>query len=79
MHPILIAALAEDRRRRCPCGAITQDATACPRMPGSRGLATQDLYGRGSALPTTHARTAKAWLLARVASLLQPTTKGAES
>ena len=23
-HPILIAALAEDRRRRCPCGAVAQ-------------------------------------------------------
>ena len=23
-HPILVAALAEDRRRRCPCGAVAQ-------------------------------------------------------
>jgi hypothetical protein len=24
MHPILVTALAEDQRRHCPCGAITQ-------------------------------------------------------
>jgi hypothetical protein len=24
MHPILVAALAEDRHRRCPCGVVTQ-------------------------------------------------------
>jgi hypothetical protein len=24
MHPILVAALAEDEHRRCPCGAVAQ-------------------------------------------------------
>ena len=24
-HPILVAALAEDRRRQCSCGAVTQE------------------------------------------------------
>jgi hypothetical protein len=42
-HAILVAALAEDRRRRCSCGAVTQKAQQhVPRMPGSRGLTTRD-------------------------------------
>lgn len=26
MHPMLVAALAEDRHRRCPCSAVTQQS-----------------------------------------------------
>lgn len=26
-HPILVAALVEDRRRRCPCGAVAPSWT----------------------------------------------------
>ena len=42
-HPILVAALAEDRRRQCSCGAVTQEPNGTvPRVPGSRSLATRD-------------------------------------
>jgi hypothetical protein len=79
-HPIPVAALAEDRRRRCPCGAVPQQpyglcrechATAVWRHKTERA-------SRNAATHWTHARTARAWL-ARVASLLQVISKGAES
>ncbi len=80
-HPILIAALVEDRRRRCPCGAAAQQpyglcrecqATAAWRRKTER-------TGRRTAPNRTRAGTTVARLFARVASLLQIIGKGAES
>ena len=81
-HPILVAALAEDRRRQCPCGAVDSAALRpVPRVPGSRGLATRDRTVEPPRRSTAgHAAgTAKARLFAWVASLLQIIGKGAES
>ncbi len=80
-HPILIAALVEDRRRWCPCGAVTQppyglcrdcQAVAVWRRETERAR-------RRDAPNWTHARTLKARLLARLASPLQIIDKGAEN
>jgi hypothetical protein len=62
-HPILIAALVEDRRHQCPCGTFAQQPYGPYR----------------ECLSWTHAGTGKAHLLAWVASLLQIIGKGAES
>ena len=80
-HPILIAALAEDRRRWCSCGAATQQryglCRECQAVAVSRRETEQTrLHG---APKWTRARALKTRLLARVASLLQIISKGAES
>ena len=80
-HPVLVAALAEDRRRQCPCGAVTQEPNGMCR--GCRAAAisrheTAPSNGR-TASRWTPVRVAKARLFARVASLLQIIGKGAES
>jgi hypothetical protein len=42
-HPILVAALAEDRRCQCSCGAVTQEPKRhVPQVPGGCSLATRD-------------------------------------
>ena len=80
-HPILIAALAEDRRRRCPCGAVAQQpyglCRECRAVAVWRRETDTDEAPRRSQLDTC--RNPKARLLARVASLLQIISKGAES
>jgi hypothetical protein len=80
-HPILVAALAEDRRRQCSCGAVTQEPKGtCRGCRGSRGLATPDrTVERSHRFTLTPARVAKAQFFAWVASLLQIIGKGAES
>jgi hypothetical protein len=81
MHPILVAALAEERRRRCPCGAVAQQPYGlcheCQAVAVWRRK-TERTRRRG-APDWTRAGTLKARLLARVASLLQIIDKGAES
>ena len=80
-HPILIAALVEDRRRRCPCGAVAQQpyglCREC-RQPLS-GVARPRRTRRHGAPDWARAGTLKARFFARVASLLQIIGKGAES
>ena len=80
-HPILIAALAEDRRRRCPCGAVSQEPYGLCRECQPTVVRRPETVrsSRRAAPRSTHARTEKAGLFARVASLLQITSKGAES
>lgn len=75
-HPTLVPTLADDRRRWCPCGAVTQ-------QPYGRAAA---LWWRKAARTSrlavpnwTDARIAKAGLFARVKSLLQIIGKGMES
>lgn len=80
-HPIFIAALVEERRRRCPCG------TVAPQLYGlCRECQAVAVSHRGTertrqcdALSWIPVRTLKARLLAQVASLLQIIGKGAES
>ena len=80
-HPILIAALAEDRRHRCPCGAATQRPHGLCRECRADAVRRRETAptGRRSAPNWLRAGTAKAQLFVRVASLLQIIGKGAES
>jgi hypothetical protein len=79
-HPILVAALAEDRRRQCSCGAVTQKPNGmCHRC---RAAAVSRHETAMSSCRTTSRWTpvgiAKARLFAWVAWLLQIIGKGAE-
>jgi hypothetical protein len=80
MHPILITALAEDRRCRCPCGAVTQQSYDLCRECRAVAIWRRETAQRSRSAPdASHPGTAKTPLFARVASLLQITSKGAES
>ena len=80
-HPILVAALAEDRHRQCPCGAIAQQSYGlCRECQAVAVWRFETAQTRRRAAPTwTRAGTVKARLLARAASLLQIISKGVES
>ena len=79
-HPILIAALAEDRRRWCPCGAAAQQRYGlCHECRAVAVSCLETEQARLHGAPNwTRARARKTRLLARVASLLQIIGKGAE-
>jgi len=81
MHPILIAALTEDRRHRCPHGAATQQPYGlCLECQAASVWRRETERTSCRVAPNgTHARTVRARLFARVASLLQIIGKGAES
>jgi hypothetical protein len=80
-HPILVAALAEDRRRQCSCGAVMREPNGM--CHGCRAVAASRHETARSSRRTTSrwapARAAKARLFAWVTSLLQTIGKGAES
>ena len=80
-HPILIAALVEDRRHRCPSGTFAQQPHGlcheCQAVAVWRHETTRTSHRTSPSW--THAGTGKAHLFARVASLLQIIGKGAES
>jgi hypothetical protein len=80
-HPILVATLAEDRRRWCPCGAAAQQRYGLCRT--CRAVAVwryeTEQTRRHGAPNWTQAGTLKVRLLALVTSLLQVISKGAES
>jgi hypothetical protein len=80
-HPILVAALAEDRRRQCSCGAVMPEPNGtcrgCRAAAASRHETARS--SRRTASPWTPARVAKARLFGWAASLLQIIGKGAES
>ena len=80
-HPILVAALAEDRRRQCSCGAVTHAPNGMCRGCRAAAVARHETVrsGRRATSRWTPAGIAKARLLAWVASLLQIIGKGAES
>lgn len=80
-HPILIAALAEDRRRQCSCGAVTQEPNVMCRGCRAATVSRHETArsSRRTASRWTPAGVAKAPLLAWVASLLQIIGKGAEN
>ncbi len=80
-HPILIAALAEDRRRWCPCGAAAQQRYGLCRTCRTVAVwrrETEQTRRHGTS-EWTRAGTLTARFLARVASLLQIISKGSES
>lgn len=80
-HPILIAALAEDRHSWCPCGAAAQQRYGLCRMRRAVAVWRHETeQTRPYGAPNwTHAAALKARLLALVTSLLQVISKGAES
>jgi hypothetical protein len=80
-HPILIAALAEDRRRQCSCGAVTQETNGTCRRCQAAAVSRHETArsSRRTASRWTPVGSAKARLFGRVASLLQIIGKGAES
>jgi hypothetical protein len=80
MHPMLVAALAEDRRRRCPCGAATyKPCRLCHGCCQRRQLELRDRAAAPSQRSPLKARqNSKALPFARVLSLLQDTRKGTQ-
>jgi len=80
-HPILVTALAEDRRRQCSCGAVTQEPNGTYRGCRAAAVSRHETArsSRRTAARWTPAGIAKARLCAWVASLLQIIGKGAES
>jgi len=80
-HPILIAALVEDQRRRCPCAAVAQQPYALCRECQAIVVWQRETSrsSRRATLRSTLARTGEARLFARVTSLLQIISKGVQS
>jgi hypothetical protein len=80
-HPILIAALVEEHRCRCPYGAVVQQPYGpCRGCPAVAVCCRETERTRRRGVPSwTRARTLKGRLLAQVASLLQIISKGVES
>jgi hypothetical protein len=73
MHPVLVAALAEDRHWRCLCGAITQQPyRLCRSCRCGHRLELHDHVATPTRRSPLNARhIPKALPLARVLSLLQ--------
>jgi hypothetical protein len=80
-HPILVAALAEDRPRWCPCGAAAQQRDGlCRECQAVAVWRCETEQTRRHGAPNwTRAGALKVRLLALVTSLLQVISKGAES
>lgn len=75
-HPILIASLAEERRRWCPCGAVAQQP--CGLCRECRAA----VAWRRKVVLTSHRTspaTRRAQLFSWMTLLLQIISKGAES
>jgi hypothetical protein len=81
-HPMLVAALATDHCRQCPCGAATQQqGSLCRRCQATTTWRreTVQMMSRRAKPSWTRGRTAWARLLAWMASLLHNISKGAEN
>ena len=80
-HPMLVAALTADRRRQCPCGAVTQrPGSLCRKCRAATTWRRETVRMRCRTNPSwTRDRTARARLLTWMASLLQSISKGAEN
>jgi hypothetical protein len=82
MHPDLLAALADDRRRRCPCGAVTEHSYSLCRKCHARVLWRRKTT-RTSRRTSRHlaARQARAGArrFAHAMSLLNPGSRGGEN
>jgi hypothetical protein len=79
-HPILIAALVEDQRRGCPCGAVAAQSYGLCRACHAVAAWRRETQRTGchEAANRTRPGNLKARLPTRVASLLQIIGKGAE-
>jgi len=79
MHPILVAALAEDQHRRCPCGTVTQHP--CRLCRGCRRQRLEMQYQ--ATTPPWHSPLARLFRnarpFARMLSLLQSISKRCQS
>jgi hypothetical protein len=82
VHPNLIAALAEDRRKCCPCGAVTDR----PNRPRSKCCARVVLRRHTTRPPRSAVRRptnrqthARALAVAAARSMLRTVIKGAGS
>ena len=75
-HPILIAALAEDRRRWCPCGAVDQPLRGMCRA--CRAVAASQSETARTTRRTGRAGITRARLAALITSLLQNFNEGAK-
>ena len=80
-HPILVAALAADRHRQCPCGAVTQQLSGlCRKCRASTAWRRETVRMKCRRNPSwTRDRAARARFLTWMASLLQSISKGAEN
>jgi hypothetical protein len=80
MHPVLVATLAEDRRRRCPCGAVTQSPyRPCRNCRHGHHLDLQNGAAAPSRRPTVSAgQIRRALPFAHVLASLQSVGKGAK-
>ena len=80
-HPILLSALADDRRRRCSCGSVTQKPYGmCRGCQAGAVLRHETARSRRLSTPRwPQARVMKIRLFKWVALLLQIIGKGAES
>ena len=80
-HPILVAALVEDRRRHCSCGVVTQEPNGMCRGCRAAAVSRHETARSSNCTASrwTPAGIAKARPFAWVASLLQITGRGAES
>lgn len=82
MHPNLIAALAEDRRKTCPCGAFTdQRHGPCRRCLGRMDWRRCTSRSSRSAVHRGAGRRARgpAWIFVVAMSMLRTISKGAKS
>jgi hypothetical protein len=81
MHPILITALAGDRRRRRPCGAVAQQryglCCECQVVTVWRPEAARTRHRAISSW--TRAKAAQVRFFARVASVIRLSSQKAES
>ena len=80
-YPILVAALAEDRRRQCPCGVVSRQGYGLCRECRAAAVWRREAGqpSRRTSPGLTHEGTGKARLFARAASLLQIISKGPQS
>lgn len=80
-HPFLVAALAEDRYRRCPCGAVDQlPRDPCRKCRAAAAWRRESVRAsRRSATGHSRAGFTRARLLASITPLLQIISKGAEN
>ena len=78
-HPNLIAALTEDRRRQCPCGAVAdRPYSLCRKCQARMAWQRKAMRTRRRAARRVAARHAgRLW--ADALSLLQTNSKGAEN
>jgi hypothetical protein len=78
MH-YLITVLAEDRRRHCPCGAVADQSYGLCRKCHARMVWRRKITRASRHAARRQAAVHGARLLASAISLLQATSKGAES